>query len=104
MSWHFARQFGYDQLYVGKLNPRLGCMGGLTDGARAWRYFIAGCTGARFCMPNRTLTLLITLSFCQWYSTSNTRPPTYKVNSFEITLIAARLKGKAVEQQKEKRV
>jgi len=33
---------------------------------------------------------------------SNTRPPTYRVNSSGTTLIVARLKGKAVEQQKRK--
>ena len=46
----FARQFGYDQLYVGNPNSQLGCTGSLIDDARAWRYFIVRCTGARFCM------------------------------------------------------
>jgi len=31
----FARQFGYDQLYVGNPNLRLAFMGSLIDGARA---------------------------------------------------------------------
>ena len=42
----FARQFGYDQLYVGNPNLDLAFMGSLIDGARAWRFFTAGGTGA----------------------------------------------------------
>ena len=52
----FARQFGYDQLYVGNPNTNLTFMGSLIDGAHAWRYFIAGCTEARLCMPLKTQT------------------------------------------------
>jgi len=48
----FARQFGYDQLYVGNPNTKLCSEGSLIDGARAWRHFVMGCTGARFCMPS----------------------------------------------------
>ena len=43
----FSRQFRYDQLYVGNLNTNLAFMGSLIDGARAWRFFIAGCTETR---------------------------------------------------------
>jgi len=74
------------------------------DDARAWRYFITGCTGAWFCMPHRTPILLTTLTFCQRYNTSNTIPPMYKVNSFGITLNATRLTGKVAEQRKGKHV
>jgi len=59
----FVRQFGFDQLYIGNPNPRLGYMGSMIDGARAWRYLIAGYTRARFCMPHRILTLLTSLCF-----------------------------------------
>jgi len=38
----FARQFEYDQLYVGNPNTSLVFMGSLINGARAWKYFIAG--------------------------------------------------------------
>jgi len=44
----FARQFGYDHIYVGNLNPWLGNTGSLIDGARTWGYFIAKCTKALF--------------------------------------------------------
>jgi len=50
----FARQFRYDQLYVGSPNTSLAFMGSLIDGARAWQFYIAGCTEARLCMPLRT--------------------------------------------------
>ena len=62
----FACQFGYDQLYVGNPNTSLAFMGSLIDGARAWRFFIAGCTEARLCVPLKTPNLLTTLGFCQW--------------------------------------
>jgi len=70
----FACQFGYDQLYVGNLNASLAFMGSLNNGARAWRFFIAGCTEVRLCMPLRTPNLLMTLGFYQWYRTSNSVP------------------------------
>ena len=69
----FARQFGYDQLYVGNPN-NLAFMGSLIDGARAWRFFIAGCTEVRLCMPLRTPNLLMTLGFCQWYEPQTPHP------------------------------
>src|SRR4051812_5802027 len=36
----FARQFEYDQLYVGNPNPLLNVWAILLEGARAWFYFI----------------------------------------------------------------
>ena len=45
VSSRFARQFGYDQLYVGNPNLNLAFMGSLIDGTRAWRFFTAGGTG-----------------------------------------------------------
>ena len=61
----FARQFGYDQLYIGNPNTSLAFIGSLIDGARASWFFITGCTTAQLCMPLRTLNLLTTLGFCQ---------------------------------------
>jgi len=78
----FAHQFGYDQLYVGNPNTNLTFMGSLIDGAHAWRYFIARCTEARLCMPLRTLNLLMTLGFCQWYRISNSVPTGFVINAF----------------------
>jgi len=70
----FARQIGYDQLYVGNPNSNLDFIGSLIDGARAWRLFIAGCTDTRMCMSLRTPNLLMTLGFCQWYTTQTPHP------------------------------
>ena len=56
----FARQFGYDQLYVGNPNLNLAFMGSLIDGARAWRFFTAGGTRARLRTPLRDPNLLVT--------------------------------------------
>ena len=87
LSSRFFRQFGYDQLHVGNPNPRLGCTENLIDGARAWRYFIAGCIGAQFCVPHQTPTLhsqlLPMVQHVEHVS------PHVSVNSFGITLIAA---------------
>ena len=96
----FARQFGYDQMYVGNL----AFMGSLIDGARAWRFFIAGCTEARLCMLLRTPDLLVTLGFCQWYITSNSIPTGFSVNSYGVKLISQRLKQKVTEKSEGKRV
>ena len=100
----FARQFGYDQLYVGNPNLNLAFMGSLIDGARAWRFFITGCTGARLRTPLRAPNLLMTLCFCQWYATSNSTPLGFKANSSGVKLISQRLKRKVSERREGKRV
>ena len=48
MPSHFARQFGYDQLYVGNPNTGLRFSDNLFEGARAWYYSVAEETGAIF--------------------------------------------------------
>jgi hypothetical protein len=58
MPNRFARQFGYDQLYVGNPSKILKFAGNLFDGARAWYFFIAGGTGVTFALPERTLKFL----------------------------------------------
>ena len=100
----FARQFGYDQLYVGNPNLNLAFMGSLIDGARAWRFFIAGYTEARLRMPLRTPNLLMTLSFCQWYATFNSTPSGFTVNNSGVKLISQWLKRKVSEKREGKRV
>lgn len=42
----FAKQFGYDQLYVGNPCQVLVHKGSLVDSARAWRHFTISSTGA----------------------------------------------------------
>ena len=42
MPSRFARQFGYDQLYVSNPNAKLSFSGNLFEGARAWYYSVAG--------------------------------------------------------------
>jgi len=79
-------------------------MGSLIDGTRAWRFFIAGCTEARLCMPLRTPNLLMTLGFCQWYRTLNSAPTGLSINSFDVKLISQQLKQKVTEKGKGKRV
>ena len=100
----FARQFGYDQLYVGNPNLNLAFMGSLIDGARAWRFFTAGGTGARLRTPLRDPNLLMTLCFFQWYATSNSTPLEFKVNSSGVKLISQRLRQKASDKREGKRV
>jgi len=100
----FARQFGYDQLYVDNPNASLAFMGSLIDGARAWRFFIAGYTEARLFMPLRTPNLLMTLGFCQWYRTPSFAPTGLSINSFGVKLISQRLQQKVTEKGEGKRV
>jgi len=100
----FARQFRYDQLYVGNPNLNLAFMGSLIDGACAWRFFIAGCTEARLRMLLRTPNLLTTLSFCQWYATSNSTLLEFNVNNSGVKLISQRLKQTVSEKRESKRV
>ena len=77
----FARQFGYDQLYVGNPNLDLAFMGSLIDGARAWRFFTARGTGARLRTPLRNPNLQMTLCFCQWYTCRRSSPLTHASHS-----------------------
>jgi len=100
----FARQFGYDQLYVGNPNPDLAFMGSLIDGARAWRFFTADSTGAWLRTPLRDPGLWTTLCFCQWYAASNSTPPGFKANSSGVKLISHRLRQKASDKMEGKRV
>jgi len=100
----FARQFGYDQLYVGNPNTKLGFEGSLIDGARAWRFFIVGCMGARFCMLTQTPYLLMTMAYCSWYFIANSEVLEYKINSSGLKLIAAKYRGKAQQHDQGKRV
>src|SRR3954469_5728299 len=62
----FARQFGYDQLYVGNPNLDLAAQGTLLEGARAWFYSIAGGTGVTFSLPSSQPKLLCSLNFGCW--------------------------------------
>jgi len=61
---HFARQFGYGQLYVGNPNAVLRFNGNLFEGARAWYYSVARGTRAVFSLRHRTPNCYISLSFC----------------------------------------
>src|SRR3954467_1588537 len=63
----FARQFGYDQLYVGNPNSDLAVRGTLLEGARAWFYSIAGGIRATFLLPSSRHKLLCSLNFGCWF-------------------------------------
>ena len=55
-------------------------------------------------MPLRTPNLLMTLRFCQWYTTSNSTPLGFSVNSSGVKLISQWLKQKVTEKGEGKRV
>ncbi|XP_020251034.1 uncharacterized protein LOC109828452, partial [Asparagus officinalis] len=63
----FARQFGYDQLYVGNPSRSLRVEGGLVDGVRAWLWTMVGCTGAQFALPSYKRKPMITFLSCKWF-------------------------------------
>src|SRR4051812_36543134 len=86
-SW-FARQFRYDQLYVGNANPELGVRGTLFEGPRAWFYSIAGGTGTSFSLPSPQPKLLCSLNFgCWFYMATDIKVP----SSFLINLGEGRI-------------
>ena len=63
MPCRFARQFGYDQLYIGNPNLRLRFSGNLFEGAQAWYYSVVGGTGAIFTLPHKTLNFYASFDF-----------------------------------------
>ena len=78
--YRFARQFGYDQLYVGNPRPQLSVIGNLYEGARAWYYSVAGCTKAVFKLPHKTANSYTSISFCNWYYAAS-QTPNYNLNT-----------------------
>ncbi|ONK80910.1 uncharacterized protein A4U43_C01F23120 [Asparagus officinalis] len=64
----FARQFGYDQLYVGNPRQQLRTHGGLVDGL-LWT--MTGCTGAKFSLPSAERQLNLTFLSCRWLLAAN---------------------------------
>ena len=89
----FARQFGYDQLYIGNPNLRLSSSGTLFEGARAWYYFVAGCTGVKFSLPRKVPNLQVTLGFSSWYALASGRPG-YNINCTYLREIKAKFESK----------
>ena len=70
----FARQFGYNQLYVGNPNTGLHFSNNLSEGAWAWYFHVARGTGATFSLPQRSPNSYTMLSFCTWYVIANAVP------------------------------
>src|SRR3954469_24682551 len=86
----FARQFGYDQLYVGNPNLDLAAQGTLLEGARAWFYSIAGGTGVTFSLPSSQPKLACSLNFCCWFLTAiNIKVPSSLLTGLEESSIDA---------------
>ena len=93
MPCRFARQFGYDQLYVGNPNPNLNFCENLFEGARAWYYSIAGRTGAVFTLSHKTPNSYASLDFCTWYFMAN-KVPGFGINTSCIKGIKSTYKAK----------
>jgi len=93
MLSHFARQFGYDQLYIGNPNANLSFSKNLFEGARAWYYSIAEGTKAVFSLPHKTPNCYTSLSFCTWYSLAS-KMPGFEINTLCIKSIKASYKDK----------
>jgi len=93
MPSRFARQFGYDQLYVGNPNAGLRFNGNLFEGVLVWYYSVAGGTRTVFCLLYRTPNCHTHLSFCTWYFLAS-RVPGFGINSSCIKSIKASYKAK----------
>jgi len=94
MPSHFARQFGYDQLYVGNSNTDLRFSGNLFEGAWAWYYSVARETEVVFSLPHRTPNCYTSLSFCTWYFIAS-RIPSFGMNTSCIKSIKTSYKVKS---------
>ncbi|ONK56859.1 uncharacterized protein A4U43_C10F13860 [Asparagus officinalis] len=79
----FARQFGYDQLYVGNPRQQLRAHGGLVDGLRAWLWTVTGCTGAKFSLPSADRQLNLTFLSCKWLLAANKTIPVKPIAELE---------------------
>ena len=93
MPNRFARQFSYDQLYIGNPNADFSFSGNLFEGARAWYYSVAGGTKAIFSLPHKTPNCYTSLSFCTWYSLAS-KMPGFSINVSCIKSIKASYKDK----------
>ncbi|XP_020262726.1 uncharacterized protein LOC109838715 [Asparagus officinalis] len=103
----FARQFGYDQLYVGNPNKWLITCGSLIDGVRAWFWNVAGCTGAQFSLPVAEPGLHLTFLYCRWVLAANTPLAKKKLSELESEAVVRRIVSKkgnepATSSRKEK--
>ena len=94
MPSHFARQFGYDQLYIGNPNTGLRFSGNLFEGAQAWYYSVTGGIGGVFGLPHRTPNCYTSLSVCTWYFIAS-RVPSFGMNTSYIKSIKASYKVKS---------
>jgi len=110
MPNRFARQFGYDQLYIGNPNAYLAFEGNLFEGARAWYYSVAGGTGTTFRLPLEAPKCQMSLSYCTWYSqavqTPDFLPASSCIESINASLEARTESGKPtrlVEQYRKAR-
>ncbi|XP_020242540.1 uncharacterized protein LOC109820755 [Asparagus officinalis] len=102
----FARQFGYDQLYVGNPSRGLKIEGGLIDGVRAWLWTMVGCTGAQFALPSSRRKPLITFLSCKWFLSANESIGVRSLSELQsehlvqVTMMAARKAELAKKQGK----
>ncbi|ONK67116.1 uncharacterized protein A4U43_C06F15880 [Asparagus officinalis] len=79
----FARQFGYDQLYIGNPRQQLRTHSGLIDGLRAWLWTVTGCTGVRFSLPSADRQLNLTFLSCKWLLAANKTIPVKPIAELE---------------------
>ena len=93
MPCQFARQFGYDQLYVGNPNPSLCFSGNLFEDARSWYYSIAEGTGAVFILPHKMPNSYASFGFCSLYFMVN-KVPGFEINTSCIKGIKSTYKAK----------
>jgi len=99
MPNRFARQFGYDQLYVGNPNAKLSFSGNLFEGAQAWYYSMARGTKAIFSLPHKTPNCYTSLSFCTGYSQAS-KMPGFLINISCIKSIKASYKDKLASNKR----
>ena len=88
----FARQFGYDQLYVGNSNLGLRFRGNLYERTRAW-YFNGWRNRGQIQPPQKVPNSYASLRFCAWYVIENSVPG-YNIKNTCIKKIKAMFQAK----------
>jgi len=93
LSSQFARQFGYDKIYVGNSNLGLRFSDNLYEGARVWYFNVAGGTEARFNLPQKIPNSYTSLRFCARHVIADSVPE-YNINNSCIGQIKAMFQAK----------
>lgn len=76
----FVHQFNYIQNLIGNPNTTLTYQDNLSEGGCGWFHFVAGSTGAKFILPQKTPKLDSLLNFFTWYDVVMSKIPSFSLD------------------------